>query len=111
MFSEVCSLDPSFSSFQAARNAPPARRLGKAYGQLAAFVLRHLLLALAAAAAFGPTTARAERVTGKDIHPERELLITAPAIVDSAPATYPGSWSFGCLIEHLVGPERAGGCV
>jgi len=57
------------------------------------------------------STARCERVTAKEIHPERELVITAPSIVDSAAAQYPGPWSFGVLLEQLVGPEKAGTCV
>jgi len=48
---------------------------------------------------------------GKDIRPERELLITAPAILDSPAAQYPGAWSFGGLLDELVGPEAAGTCV
>ena len=57
------------------------------------------------------STARAETISAKDIHPERELLITAPAIVDSPAAKYPGAWSFGKLMEELVGEKEAGPCV
>jgi hypothetical protein len=49
----------------------------------------------------------AEHVKPSDIRPDRELLITHPAVVDSEFAQYPGPWSFGALIEELVGKEQA----
>ena len=62
-------------------------------------------------ALLGPPALHAERVTASEIHPERELMITDPAVVDSEAAHYPGAWSFGGLIEALAGEEKAGGCV
>ena len=53
-------------------------------------------------------TASAEPVR---IRPERELLITNSAVVDDARAKYPGPWSFGGLIDEMVGQENAGACV
>ena len=41
------------------------------------------------------------------IIPDRELLITQPSIVESPRALYPGPWSFGKLMEELVGPGDA----
>lgn len=52
----------------------------------------------------------ADILTAKFIRPERELLITAPAIVDSDAAQFPGPWSFGHLIQELAGPEGASAC-
>jgi hypothetical protein len=48
-----------------------------------------------------------EHVKASDIHPERELLITDPVILDSAYAQYPGPWSFGALVEEIFGKEKA----
>ena len=45
------------------------------------------------------------------IRPERELLITNPAVMDDARAKYPGPWSFGGLIDEMVGQENASACV
>jgi hypothetical protein len=45
------------------------------------------------------------------IRPERELFITHPKVVDDARAKYPGPWSFGGLVNELVGEEKAGACV
>lgn len=50
-------------------------------------------------------SAEAQAVTPKDIHFERELLITAPEVVDSDNALYPGPWSFGGLMEQLEGAD------
>ncbi len=70
------------------------------------------LVALTVAGAlFCSSSASAERYTATDIHPERELMITSPAVVDSEAAKYPGPWSFGALMEQLVGAENAGPCV
>ena len=44
------------------------------------------------------TSAGADTITAKTIRPERELLITDSAVVDSYVANYPGAWSFGALI-------------
>jgi len=52
-----------------------------------------------------------ESVSAKSIRPERELLITAPTIVDSDAARFPGAWSFGHLIQELVGAEGASACI
>ncbi len=41
------------------------------------------------------------------IIPDRELLITQRSVVESPRAIYPGAWSFGKLMEELVGPEEA----
>ncbi len=41
------------------------------------------------------------------IIPDRELLITQSAIIESPRALYPGPWSFGKLMEELVGPDDA----
>ncbi len=60
------------------------------------------LLQVAIASAAAPTGNRAE-----DIKPEKELLITNPAVVDSERAHYPGPWSFGALVEEQVGKDRA----
>lgn len=38
---------------------------------------------------------------------DQELLITAPAVVDSARAAYPGPWSFGHLLEEAFTAEKA----
>ena len=46
-----------------------------------------------------------------NIRPERELLITDPAVVDSSNARFPGPWSFGTLVNELAGPEKAGECM
>jgi hypothetical protein len=59
---------------------------------------------LAAAYLLSSTPAWAARV---EIRPERELLVTSPTVLDSAPAQYPGSWSFGALVEQLAGAENA----
>ena len=59
-------------------------------------------------ALLGPPAVHAERITASEIHPERELMITDPAVVDSEAAHYPGPWSFGGLIEALTGEEKAG---
>jgi hypothetical protein len=72
--------------------------------------LRGFLLLSILALAFVACPARAA-VKGKDIFPERELLITAPSVVDSPTAQYPEAWSFGGLIERLVGKDDAPGCV
>ncbi len=68
-----------------------------------------LLCFLAVAVAVPPT--EAGTVKGKDIFPERELLITEPSVVDGPAAQYPGAWSFGGLIERLVGKDDASACV
>ncbi|MGI9242180.1 MAG: hypothetical protein ACR2RV_15380 [Verrucomicrobiales bacterium] len=39
------------------------------------------------------------------IVPEKELLITDPAVVDSGIAIYPGALSFGYLMEQLAGTD------
>jgi len=57
------------------------------------------------------TSARADTITAKTIRPERELFITDSAVVDSYVATYPGAWSFGALIEEIVGKENASHCI
>ncbi|BCX48740.1 lipoprotein [Haloferula helveola] len=38
---------------------------------------------------------------------DRELLITAPEVVDSEMAFYPGPWSFGHLMEEAFGKSEA----
>jgi hypothetical protein len=63
---------------------------------------------LLAVLAAGPARAA---VKGKDIYPERELMITSPAVVDGPQAKYPEAWSFGGLIERLVGKDEASACV
>lgn len=45
------------------------------------------------------------------IVPERELFITQPKVVDDARAKYPGPWSFGGLVNELVGEDKAGECM
>ena len=45
------------------------------------------------------------------IIPDRELLITQPSITESPRALYPGPWSFGKLMEELVGPDDASDAV
>ena len=45
------------------------------------------------------------------IRPARELFIVHPKVVDDARAKYPGSWSFGGLVNELVGEDKAGACV
>jgi|GEM_PF-1587335 len=40
--------------------------------------------------------------------PEKELLITDPAVTQSAAAQYPGELSFGYLMEQMAGREHAG---
>jgi hypothetical protein len=67
---------------------------------------------LLAALTFGSVFAASAVTPNRNaIKPERELLITSPAVLDSDIATYPGSWSFGALIEELVGKEHASDCV
>lgn len=66
----------------------------------ALFLLFLTLLSAGAGHAAPPVKAR-------DIRPDRELLITHPSVVDSETAKYPGAWSFGALIEQLVGKEKA----
>ncbi len=78
---------------------------------LSGAIFRCLLIGLAAPFLRGAPASAHEHVSKDDIHPERELLITAPAIVDSAAAQYPGPWSFGGLIEALAGEEKASACV
>ena len=70
-----------------------------------------LLSAAAMTLICGTSTVFAEKTRPQEIPPERELLITAPAVVDSDAAQYPGAWSFGTLVEQLVGPEKASGAV
>ena len=45
------------------------------------------------------------------IRPGRELFITDPKVVDDARAKYPGPWSFGGLVNELVGEGKAGACM
>ena len=45
------------------------------------------------------------------IKPERELFITNPTVVDDVRAKYPGPWSFGGLVNELVGEDKSGVCV
>ncbi len=45
------------------------------------------------------------------IRPERELFIVQPKVVDDARAKYPGPWSFGGLVNELVGEDKAGACM
>ena len=40
--------------------------------------------------------------------PEKELLITDPAVLQSREAQYPGALSFGHLMEQMAGKEQAG---
>ena len=49
----------------------------------------------------------APRIRPSAIRADRELMITHPTVVDSAAARYPGAWSFGGLLEELVGKENA----
>jgi hypothetical protein len=70
-------------------------------------ILLVLSSALAVALQFEVLAAPPARVKAADIRPERELLITHPAVVDSDFAKYPGPWSFGVLIEQLVGKDAA----
>jgi hypothetical protein len=42
-----------------------------------------------------------------EIVSEKELLITAPEVLDSNRSEYPGSWSFGSLMEGSFGKEKA----
>jgi hypothetical protein len=65
---------------------------------------RLMWCSLAVAFSFWGMPARAARV---EIRPERELLITEPAVLDSGPGQYPGAWSFGTLVEQLAGAENA----
>ncbi len=51
----------------------------------------------------------AEPLSG--IRPERELFITNPKVVDDARAKYPGPWSFGGLVNELVGEDKAAECM
>ena len=46
-----------------------------------------------------------EKFQTHEIVPEKELLIIDPAVVDSSYATYPGSLSFGHLMEQLAGEK------
>ena len=55
--------------------------------------------------------AHSETVHPKSIRAERELFITAPAVVDSEAARYPGAWSFGTLVQELAGDDAASECV
>lgn len=43
-----------------------------------------------------------------DVVVEKELLITAPEVVDSKKSVYPGPWSFGYLMEEAFTEEKAG---
>ena len=45
------------------------------------------------------------------IRPGRELFITDPKVVDDARAKYPGPWSFGGLVNELVGEDKAAECM
>src|SRR6185436_9156788 len=45
------------------------------------------------------------------IRPERELFIIHPKVVDDARAKYPGPWSFGGLVNELVGEDKAAACL
>ncbi|HEX2750783.1 MAG TPA: hypothetical protein VHM91_22450 [Verrucomicrobiales bacterium] len=40
--------------------------------------------------------------------PDKELLITDPAVLQSREAQYPGALSFGYLMEQMAGKEQAG---
>ena len=55
----------------------------------------------------GASADGAPPIKANAIRPERELIITHPAVVDSEKARYPGAWSFGVLVEQLVGKEKA----
>ena len=92
---------------------PFAKNFGRQGGRPPAVreALAGFVAGLAALAIFCARAEGEERVLGKEIYPERELLITAPAIVDSETAQYPGAWSFGGLMDALVGADNAGACV
>lgn len=47
------------------------------------------------------------RIRAQDVQPEKELFITHPTVLNSEFATYPGPWSFGGLVEEIVGKEHA----
>jgi hypothetical protein len=47
----------------------------------------------------------AAAVSPREIQPDKELLITHPAIVDSELARYPGPWSFGTLMAEMAGDD------
>jgi len=66
---------------------------------------------LAGISAHAESNGLPKKVDPQTIHPERELMITHPAVVDSPLAQYPQAWSFGALLEKLVGPENASECV
>src|SRR5436190_17914552 len=46
-------------------------------------------------------------IEADSIRPERELFITAPAVVDAPEAQFPNAWSFGRVMQELVGEELA----
>lgn len=64
-----------------------------------------ILLALPAVAGRRPS------YESHEIDVEKELLITDPAVVDSAYAAYPGPFSFGHLIDELAGERGAKGLI
>jgi len=58
------------------------------------------------AATLGAIGVLAMASLGREIVPEKELIITDPKVVDSPMATYPGTLSFGFLISELAGEEN-----
>src|SRR6187455_925940 len=44
-------------------------------------------------------------IEADSIRPERELFITAPFVVDAPEAQFPNAWSFGRLMQELIGEE------
>lgn len=69
------------------------------------------LPALGLALSSGTVWGDGKKAAPRKIDSNLELLITSPAVVDNGRATYPGPWSFGYLLEHAYGKERAGAVV
>jgi hypothetical protein len=65
--------------------------------------LTHLRFAALYAAAVISNSSLA--ISPNDIKPEKELLITHPALMDGKRTEYPGPWSFGTLMAELAGND------
>lgn len=63
--------------------------------------------AMAVTIAHGEVSRSSRSFADHEVVMDKELLITAPAVVDSKKAVYPGPWSFGYLMEQAFTEEKA----
>ena len=66
-----------------------------------------LVGAMATAAAVAHAGNLRRSLQDHEVVMDKELLITAPEVVDSAKARYPGPWSFGFLMEQAFTRDKA----